>query len=68
MNNISNIEQSDERIYYNILKRVGVYGNYQINLLRIIYVITVISASTFFVVPFLFYQDAYSCNNYDGDC
>lgn len=27
-----------------------------------------ISASTFFIVTYLFYQNNYVCNDYEGDC
>jgi hypothetical protein len=47
---------------------VGLEGNYQKNFMRVIFLISLISASTFFVVPFLFYQNNYVCPNYDGDC
>jgi amino acid transporter len=68
MNEIFKEEKIDNRIYYRLLKRVGLEGKYQLTLTRIIFTITMLSGSTFFIVPFLFYQDEYVCNDYDGDC
>lgn len=68
MNEEFDYEVNDERIYYGLLKRVGLEGPYQRNFMTVIYLISLLSASTFFVVPFLFYQDVYTCEGYEGDC
>jgi hypothetical protein len=68
MNESIDEKKEDERIYYKVLMRVGLQGGYQTNFIRIISMISVLCASTFFVVPYLFYQDPYQCEDYDGDC
>jgi hypothetical protein len=64
MNDEYNYEINDPRIYHGLMKRVGIEGNYQKNFIRIIYLIGMVSASTFFIVTYLFYQNGYVCNDY----
>ena len=54
---------SDEgRIFYELLGRVGKDGAYQTRLSIIVYFLALIASSSFFINPYLFYQQPYLCN------
>ena len=53
---------SKQRVYYDLLTRVGNNGKYQIKAMMIFFMIALLGASTFFVSTYLFYQQPYLCN------
>jgi hypothetical protein len=55
-------EEASQRIFYNLLLRVGAIGRYQYISLIIWATIFMISGSTTFFNPFLLYQTPYKCN------
>jgi hypothetical protein len=56
-------EAITERIFYNLLLRVGALGKYQYIALIIWSVIYMMAASSMFFNPFLFYQAPYVCTD-----
>jgi hypothetical protein len=54
-------EAVTERVFYELLVRVGAIGKYQYICLIIWATIYMLSASVLFFNPFLFYQAPYSC-------
>jgi MFS family permease len=55
------MDSNDNRVYYNLLSRVGNEGPYQRKAMCIFVLIGIVTTSTFFVNPYLFYQQPYIC-------
>jgi hypothetical protein len=53
--------QQEEKVFYGLLVRVGALGKYQYVCLAVWAVLYMVSSSTYFVNPFLFYQAPYVC-------
>jgi hypothetical protein len=62
------VSNRDERIYFGLLKRVGSYGDYQKNILGIFSLVSGLGAATFFINPYLFFQDPYVCEDGISNC
>ena len=48
-------------MFFSLLERAGAWGNYQIMLIVIMCLCGYVGGGFFFISPFLFYQDPYSC-------
>ena len=51
----------DDRMFFSMLEKAGTWGNYQIVLIIIMCLCGYVGGGFFFISPFLFYQDPYSC-------
>jgi hypothetical protein len=61
MNSNNEKGKVNKRVFYSLMERVGNRGTYTANVFKIFLILDLIGSSTFFINPFLFYQDPYVC-------
>lgn len=58
---IQPVETPEDKIFHNLMERVGSFGKYQVSIFVIWCILGVIFGGIMFVTPFVYYQDPYDC-------
>ena len=54
---------NDERVFFNLLSKVGTIGKYQTITVVFWSIVSYLCGGLMFIVPFLLYQDPYDCGD-----
>lgn len=63
----SQTQASSERVYFQLLEKVGSMGRYQKITIALWSIISYLCGGLMLITPFLFYQDPYQCTQTTGD-